>query len=117
MKHVVIEPPVFWQFSAVRTALLQTQSGAHALSESAHMVWKHAHVAPPSRFVTVVFPAIGVHGAAASSLASSPEPVSTPASTPGAALLLDELHPISNAPAPTIEAAAKPIKYRDARIS
>jgi len=66
------------------------------------------------------------HGAASVPASSVLEPVSAvvPVSAVGVAAssgelgepLDDELHPISAAPAPTIEAAANPIKYKEARI-
>jgi hypothetical protein len=110
-------------WSAAMIALLQRQSPAHAASCVMHADWKHAHEAPASIVAELV--PTGVHATAPSPLLSGVDVgassgavgASEAASSFGvAAGLLEELHPISTTPAPSNEAAAKPIRYREARI-
>ena len=74
-----------------------------------------------------MLPVTGVHSSTASAGASSPASVVPDSGDTAASMaasgvvvgvdgLLDELHPKPTAPAPTIEAVAKPIKYREVRI-
>jgi hypothetical protein len=120
-------PIVFWQLSAVTITLLQSQSAAHAVSEVVHCARKQEN-ADASISSTRTLPTLDVQASAATSAAASSPAASALESGDAAASeaasgvvvggepLLDELHPKPTAPAPTIEAVAKPIKYRDVRI-
>jgi len=106
---------------ACRIALLQSQLAAHAVSDVLHAAWRAAHVELPESNVSELV-LIGTHAAAASVPLSSTVPGASAAGVSASATgvvagVLDELQPTCTTPAPTIEAAANPIKYREARIT
>jgi hypothetical protein len=129
-KQVVSIPPSGGarQLSAERMSLLQVQSAAHAVSDVEQAVSRHVQEASPGTIGVTMVAAlasnIGVQavpvsaGVPASSGGVTAESVGVELSSTGVAggVLEEELHPTAATPEPTSEAAAKPIKYREARI-
>jgi hypothetical protein len=119
MKHVSFEPPPETHVSALRIALLQTQSAPHATSSGPHTVsdWRQLQtLLPESNVPTSMLGSIGTQGPAASTVPvpssaacavlsatelSTTEPsladeLSAPREASGFGVtsgLLDELHP------------------------